>query len=186
MPEQAAIRCPACSADLIRVTTDNAQHLQDGYYLDDGDTVGVEETTGPDDDCCLVSSLLVGKCKACGGHYYVVETHVMQGAKDINFEYYTGEREVGSVSYALAAHESIEGVPSSWSVTLYVTPDGPMQVHELGPFKVERIEDVKGEHGVSACQGRGTREPWTGAAEMVNRLRPHFYEIARQQALVKQ
>lgn len=177
-----AIRCPACNTELARLVEGEMTFLQEGYYLDDGDAVDAAETTGPDDDCCLSSSLMVGRCKACNGHYYVIETYVMQGHKDVNFEYYTGERDLGTPSFAVASNDVVEDAPGSWLIRLYKTQDGPLQVHEMGPFKVEQLDDVRGEHGVSACQGRGRAEPWTRAAQAVRNLRPSLYEIARRNA----
>ena len=181
-PEQTVICCPSCSAELLRVMPDGLESLQEGYYLNDGDTIPDGEPTGTASETSIIGALMVGACKACNEHYYVIEVSVMGATDDVNFAYTIGEREAGQPAYAIVGSESVEALPSPWHVALYGTPDGPRQVHELGPFKVERIDDLKGEHGVSPCQGRGARQTWGEAAQTVSRLRPHFHEIARQQA----
>jgi len=182
--ELAVLRCPSCAGELARVTANSFHTCQTGSFLDDGDSLARQPQSS--DDCSLFASLLLGCCKACSTHYYVVEACVMRAEEDVNFEYVTGEREASISLFSVATRaKSAGGVDTGhlpWLVERQITSDGPRQVHLFGPFRLARVADVRGEHGVSPCQGRGATPPWTHGAQLVSELTPHLYELARHEA----
>lgn len=131
-----------------------------------------------EDDCSLVAILMVGECKACSAHYFVVETFVMREGPDVPFEYSLGYRDVRGFKHAMASMDDL-AAPPTWLVTLCDTADGQLQKHEFGPFKLERIDDVRGPYGVASCEEAGHRKPWADSSALVERLRPHLYELCR-------
>lgn len=176
------ICCPSCSDKLARVSKEEFLYLHDGYYLNDGDSLPIPPPTQADGDCSLEAALMLGQCRKCTRHYYIIEAQVMQASNDVNFAYVTGERDRGAATNAFAHSGLGDGVPATWHVELHTTPDGHLQVHNIGPFSVEQIDNILGPAGVSACQGRATKSPWTEAAALVTRLKPDLYAIARQLA----
>lgn len=173
------LTCPSCGATLADVTAHGIIPAQGGFYLNDGDLVNLPEQVESDQDCSMLTSLMIGTCKACEAHYYQVEAHVMQSSPDNVMRYFTGEGEATHAGYYMLSEEEGGSGGFTWRVCTQSTPDGPLQIHEIGPITLSNAADVMGAHGVSPCQGRGSAAPWQFAAHTVEHLRPTFYEIIR-------
>jgi hypothetical protein len=166
------LACPSCAATLFIARADVSEVPGGGFWLNDGDSIGLlfkSLTTAQQLPSGHLHALSVGCCRACNRDYFVAEARFMDGAWEDVEEYLLDNVDVGAQRNILCTTEpSAPDMPSTWLLSEYTTPGGPLHAHLFGPWALDRPEDVTGPHGVSSCGTRATASPWVKAADVLS------------------
>lgn len=165
---QFEVCCPHCSQALLQVTPWTCSAVGQQYWLRDGDEVpGVKCNLPPGGDALALSNMLsMGKCWSCSNYYYAVECTFMPGVNDeLLRDWMAGDiKEIDQPRYLAC---KIDRASKPWLLTVIRTEAGLVLEHTLGPFKLERLGDVSGAYGVSACGHNSSNKPWLDARDLV-------------------
>lgn len=184
------IDCPHCGVHLLKISASNAEVVGGGTWLQDGDTIpGLYQAllSGNRLQFNHDYELLVGTCRHCEEHYFVVELKMANqniGASENDFQdiicwfednvgYHKGEHFSGSYS------GDRDDIPKTWLVEQSDTDKGLAHIHTFGPFKLEAPGKVIGRCGVAACQGddEDTSSPWCFAKNILLILWDDLYGL---------
>ncbi|MCU1136886.1 MULTISPECIES: hypothetical protein [Stenotrophomonas] len=160
--------CPHCSKALLQVTPSSCTAVGQQYWLRDGDEVpGVLCNLPPAHEALALSTMLsTGQCWSCFDYYYAVECTFMPGVTDeILIDWMAGViKEIDNPRHLACKTDEAS---NPWLLTVIRTEVGMVMEHTLGPFKLERLGDVSGPHGVSACGPNSSNKPWLDARDLV-------------------
>lgn len=175
---ECSVNCPACSIALFLVSPDSGRTPTGEPWLLDGDAI--PGTTREIAEGCS-AMLSVGRCDSCRAHYYVAQLTVLHGDWDLLVDFHGGfdvfDAELPRTNWLCSLPSHDPQVPGAWLLTRSDTPAGPVHEHTIGPFVLDRLSNVSGPAGVSACQGRGNTDPWFHAREVVNALRENAFAL---------
>lgn len=168
-----AIGCPHCGELLLELTQDCVRVVTGGTWLEDGDAVpGVLDQLPRGREGGHDASLLVGSCLACKDHYWVAEATLLAG--DWNqLEAFLGgdapfDQEAPARFYVGTWRQS------RWWMVEQETPAGPVHQHCFGPFGLNSIDTLRGQHGVAACGELAKAPAWAQARDLLLEVWPQL------------
>jgi hypothetical protein len=165
------VRCPSCSNPLLAATPDQSKVPDGGYVIEDGDTIfavwqGLSEAERARS---WDAALGVGTCRACTSRYYFANLGFTEAARsDLAMEYLYQNLDPGpKTNFVCSAIGGPSDIPAKWLMYQWNTTIGIVQHHYLGPWILERPEEVETECGVTACRPiEGEETHWDHVAEV--------------------
>lgn len=166
--DQVEICCPHCAKALLQVSSSGCNVVGQQFWLRDGDEIpGILNNLPSAVDALALSNMLsMGQCWSCFNYYYTVECTFMPGVEEsVLIDWLAGAVAdlAPPVYFTCDAGENTK----PWLLSLINTDAGKVLEHTLGPFKLDRLGDVSGPHGVSACGPNSSNKPWLDARDLV-------------------
>lgn len=162
------ISCPHCARALVQVGSSGCTGVGQQFWLRDGDEIPEIHDNLPADhkQIALSNMLSMGQCWSCFNYYYAIECTFMPGAEEeVLIDWMGGfVADKGEPVYLTCRADDSS---AAWLLTSIDTESGTVLEHTIGPFKLERLSDVSGPNGVSACGSKARNAPWVDARDLV-------------------
>jgi hypothetical protein len=154
--DEFSIRCPSCSTPLLVSTPNHSKVPDGGYIIDDGDSIfGVWQGLSEAERArAWDAAFSAGACRSCGTRYYFANLGFSEAERsDLVQEYlYQNMDPSPETNFVCSAADGPADLPAEWLMHQWQTEIGIVQHHYLGPWILERPEEVETEYGITACR----------------------------------